>query len=182
MPGGAVRADHAPHPVPVPPVHVRGDDRRDRDLRPGRAPAAPVAADRRLQRLPGVQERLHRAGRPEFLGARMNRPAVNSDTDFDVSKPLKGTAGWLDDRFGGARGVRTYLLRKVYPDHWTFLLGEIALYSFIILLLTGTFLSFFFVPSTTEVVYHGSYVQLHRIKISEAFPSTLRISLRVPGG
>src|SRR6201982_1981131 len=112
----------------------------------------------------------------------MSRPAVNSDTDFDVSKPLKGTAGWLDDRFGGARGVRTYLLRKVYPDHWSFLLGEIALYSFIILLLTGTFLSFFFVPSTTEVMYHGSYVKLDGIKMSEAYQSTLRISFDVRGG
>jgi len=117
---------------------------------------------------------------PEFLGARMSRPAVNSDTDFEVSKPLKGTAGWLDDRFGGARGVRTYLLRKVYPDHWSFLLGEIALYSFIILLLTGTFLSFFFVPSTTEVVYHGSYVKLDGIKMSEAFQSTAADQLRRP--
>jgi len=112
----------------------------------------------------------------------MSRPAVNSDTDFDVSKPLKGTAGWFDDRFGGARGVRTYLLRKVYPDHWSFLLGEIALYSFIILLLTGTFLSFFFIPSTTEVIYHGSYVKLDGIKMSEAYQSTLRISFDVRGG
>jgi len=112
----------------------------------------------------------------------MSRPAVNSDTDFEVSKPLKGTSGWLDDRFGGARGVRTYLLRKVYPDHWSFLLGEIALYSFIILLLTGTFLSFFFVPSMTEVTYHGSYVKLDGIKMSEAYQSTLRISFDVRGG
>ena len=112
----------------------------------------------------------------------MSRPAVNSDTDFEVSKPLKGTAGWLDDRFGGARGVRTYLLRKVFPDHWSFLLGEIALYSFIILLLTGTFLSFFFVPSMTEVTYHGSYMKLDGIKMSEAYASTLRISFDVRGG
>ena len=52
--------------------------------------------------------------------------------------------------FHGAPGVRT-LLRKIFPDHWTFLLGEIALYSFIILLLTGTFLTFFFQPSMTDV-------------------------------
>jgi ubiquinol-cytochrome c reductase cytochrome b subunit len=112
----------------------------------------------------------------------MSTPADNSDTDFDVSKPLKGTAGWFDDRFGVARPVRTYLLRKVYPDHWSFLLGEIALYSFIILLLTGTFLSFFFVPSMTEVTYHGSYTKLHGISMSEAYASTLRISFDVRGG
>jgi ubiquinol-cytochrome c reductase cytochrome b subunit len=105
-----------------------------------------------------------------------------SDTDFDVPKVVSGTSGWLDDRFGVARPFRTYLLRKVYPDHWTFLLGEIALYSFVILLLTGTFLSLFFVPSTNEVLYHGSYMKLDGIRMSEAYASTLRITFDVRGG
>jgi ubiquinol-cytochrome c reductase cytochrome b subunit len=87
----------------------------------------------------------------------------------------------LDDRFHGARGVRV-LLRKVFPDHWTFLLGEIALYSFIILLLTGTFLSLFFQPSMTDVVYHGSYTPLDGVRMSEAYASTLNISFDVRGG
>jgi ubiquinol-cytochrome c reductase cytochrome b subunit len=52
---------------------------------------------------------------------------------------LAGAGGWLDDRFHGARGLRVFM-RKVFPDHWTFMLGEIALWSFVILLLTGTFL------------------------------------------
>ena len=60
----------------------------------------------------------------------------------------------------GARRRRARFLRKVFPDHWSFLLGEIALYSFIILLLTGTFLTLFFKPSMTEVVYHGTYTPL----------------------
>ena len=55
-------------------------------------------------------------------------------------RALDGTGSWLDDRFHGARGFRV-LFRKIFPDHWSFLLGEIALYSFIILLLTGTFLT-----------------------------------------
>ena len=104
-----------------------------------------------------------------------------SDTDFDVPKALSGTGGWLDDRFHGARGFRVFM-RKVFPDHWSFMLGEIALWSFVVLLLTGTFLSFFFVPSTSEVVYHGSYVKLNGIKMSEAYASTLRISFDVRGG
>jgi ubiquinol-cytochrome c reductase cytochrome b subunit len=104
-----------------------------------------------------------------------------SDTGFDVSKVLSGTGGWLDDRFGGARGVRVFM-RKVFPDHWSFLLGEIALWSFVILLLTGTFLSLFFVPSMTEATYHGSYVKLDGIKVSQAYASTLRISFDVRGG
>jgi len=98
-----------------------------------------------------------------------------------TTKLLEGTGGWLDDRFHGAKGVRT-LFRKIFPDHWTFLLGEIALYSFIILLLTGTFLTFFFQPSMTDVVYHGSYTHLDGVRMSEAYASTLNISFDVRGG
>jgi ubiquinol-cytochrome c reductase cytochrome b subunit len=94
---------------------------------------------------------------------------------------LEGTGRFLDDRFHAARGVRAFL-RKVFPDHWSFLLGEIALYSFIILLLTGTFLTFFFQPSMTEVVYHGAYTPLRGVRMSEAYSSTLNISFDVRGG
>ena len=73
-------------------------------------------------------------------------------------------------------------MRKVFPDHWSFLLGEIALWSFVILLLSGTFLSLFFVPSLSEVTYHGSYVKLDGIRMSEAYQSTLNISFDVRGG
>ncbi len=104
-----------------------------------------------------------------------------SDTDFNVPKALSGTGGFLDDRFHGARGLRV-LMRKVFPDHWSFMLGEIALWSFVILLLTGTFLSLFFVPSMTEVVYHGSYVKLDGIRMSEAYQSALNITFDVRGG
>ena len=53
---------------------------------------------------------------------------------------------------------------------------------FIILLLTGTFLTLFFQPSMTEVVYHGSYIHLDGVKMSEAYASTLNISFDVRGG
>jgi ubiquinol-cytochrome c reductase cytochrome b subunit len=98
-----------------------------------------------------------------------------------TTKLLEGTGGWLDDRFHGAKGFRT-LFRKIFPDHWTFLLGEIALYSFIILLLTGTFLTFWFQPSMTEVTYHGSYAHLDGVRMSQAYASTLNISFDVRGG
>ena len=100
---------------------------------------------------------------------------------MSVERALEGVGGALDDRFRGAKGFRT-LFRKIFPDHWTFLLGEIALYSFIILLLTGTFLTFFFQPSMTEVVYHGSYTHLNGARMSEAYASTLNISFDVRGG
>jgi ubiquinol-cytochrome c reductase cytochrome b subunit len=98
-----------------------------------------------------------------------------------VTGGLEGAGRWLDDRFRGARGTRVFL-RKVFPDHWSFLLGEIALYSFVILLLTGTFLTLFFQPSMTEVAYHGSYTHLNGVRMSEAYASTLRISFDVRGG
>ncbi|MEU4575449.1 cytochrome bc complex cytochrome b subunit [Nonomuraea sp. NPDC023979] len=73
-------------------------------------------------------------------------------------------------------------LRKVFPDHWSFLLGEIALYSFVILLLTGAFLTFWYKPSMGHVVYDGSYAPLKGILMSEAYASTLEISFEVRGG
>nr|WP_218855695.1 ubiquinol-cytochrome c reductase cytochrome b subunit [Nocardioides daedukensis] len=73
-------------------------------------------------------------------------------------------------------------LRKIFPDHWSFMLGEIALWSFVVLLLTGVFLTFWFKPSMAEVQYMGSYDQLRGMHMSEAFASTLDISFDVRGG
>ncbi len=98
-----------------------------------------------------------------------------------VIKAAGGVAGWLDDRTGGA-GFVSYLLKKVFPDHWTFMLGEIAMYSMIICLLSGTFLTFWFVPSAGQVVYDGSYLPLQGITVSEAYRSTVDISFDVRGG
>src|SRR5215469_8708330 len=100
---------------------------------------------------------------------------------MSIDKALSGTGNWLDERFRGAKGLRA-VFRKLYPDHWTFLLGEVALYSFVILLLTGTFLTLFFKPSMTEIVYHGNYIKLDGVKMSEAYASTLNISFDVRGG
>ncbi len=97
------------------------------------------------------------------------------------NKALSGLGGYLDDRLRGAAPLRR-VLKKIYPDHWSFLLGEIALYTFIILLLTGTFLTLFFKPSMTEVIYHGSYTKLNGVRMSEAYASTLNISFDVRGG
>lgn len=74
------------------------------------------------------------------------------------------------------------LLRKAFPHHWSFFLGELALYSLIVLLLTGIWLTFFFQPSMREVVYDGSYVPLQGVRMSAAFDSTLHISFEVRGG
>src|SRR6202000_2869642 len=98
-----------------------------------------------------------------------------------ISGAVSGVGGWLDDRFGGRRRVST-LMRKVFPDHWTFMLGEVALWSFVILILTGTYLALFFKTSVAPVVYHGSYTKLSGITMSQACQSTLTISFDVRGG
>ncbi len=100
-----------------------------------------------------------------------------------AKKPSKvgAAAGWADDRLGLATLAKKNL-RKVFPDHWSFMLGEIALWSFVILLLTGVFLTLWFVPSMGEVTYNGSYSPLRGIEMSEAFASTLEISFDVRGG
>ncbi|MDQ1375791.1 MAG: ubiquinol-cytochrome c reductase cytochrome b subunit, partial [Actinomycetota bacterium] len=88
---------------------------------------------------------------------------------------------WIDDRLGVTHFTRG-ALNKVFPDHWSFMLGEIAMYCFAVLLLTGVFLTFFFNPSSKEVVYHGSYVPLHGVRMSEAYRSTVQLSFDVRAG
>lgn len=90
-------------------------------------------------------------------------------------------ANYVDERTGAAAWMKKNLT-KVFPDHWSFMLGEIALYSFIILLLSGTFLTFWFDPSQREVIYDGSYEPLSGLKMSAAYASTLDISFEVRGG
>ena len=87
----------------------------------------------------------------------------------------------LDDRLGVAKGGRVFL-DKIFPDHWSFMLGEIALYSFVVLMATGVFLALYFVPSTTQVIYHGTYAPLRGQRVSEAYESTVNISFAVRGG
>lgn len=87
----------------------------------------------------------------------------------------------LDSRYQLAKGMRRQL-NKVFPTHWSFLLGEIALYTFIILIVTGVYLTLFFDPSMEEVVYNGVYQNLQGVPMSRAFETTLNISFEVRGG
>ncbi|WP_017581700.1 cytochrome bc1 complex cytochrome b subunit [Nocardiopsis valliformis] len=96
-------------------------------------------------------------------------------------KALRGVGNFIDDRFHLAKGGEKNL-RKVFPNHWSFMLGEIALYSFIILLVTGVFLTLWFKPSMAEIVYDGSYERLQGVPMSEAYASTLFIDFDVRGG
>ena len=87
---------------------------------------------------------------------------------------------YLEERTGSS--MVTKALRYVFPDHWSFLLGELALYSFIVLLATGTYLAFFFDPSYADTVYNGSYEPLRGIRMSEAYKSAVDLSFNVKAG
>jgi len=102
-------------------------------------------------------------------------------TTSTTAKTAGGLANWADERLGASKAVRG-LARKIFPDHWSFFLGEVALFSFIILLLTGVFLTFFFVPSSAHTTYDGVYAPLVNQHVSEAYASTIRLSFDIRGG
>ncbi|TYB44812.1 cytochrome b [Actinomadura chibensis] len=97
------------------------------------------------------------------------------------AEKLEDVAWGVNDRLGSTEFLRRNL-RKAFPKHWSFLLGEIALYSFIVLLITGVYLTMFFRPGGMTVVYDGSYAPLRGIKMSEAYASTVHLSFDVRGG
>src|SRR3954470_19554646 len=87
----------------------------------------------------------------------------------------------LDERVGFAAAGR-HVLSKVFPDHWSFMLGEVALYSFLFLVATGVYLALFFEPSTARVVYEGHYRPMQGEQVSAAYASAVRLSWDVRGG
>jgi ubiquinol-cytochrome c reductase cytochrome b subunit len=106
---------------------------------------------------------------------------TTATTEKKPEGALASTANYLDERLG-VGGILKNFGRKVFPDHWSFMLGEVALYSFVILLISGTFLTFFYQPSMTEVIYDGSYVPLKGAQMSIAYASSLDISFEIRGG
>ena len=118
----------------------------------------------------------------ERLRLRRARPAAQP-TAPKIEKPteLERIVTWLDERTGFGTYARS-ALRKVFPDHWSFLLGELALFCFVILVATGTFLTFFYVPSQAPTVYEGSYRPLAGASVSSAYDSVLRLSFDVRAG
>ena len=111
------------------------------------------------------------------------RPRTRRDTMLSYGRygRVQQAVNELDERLGIAKGGRVFL-DKIFPDHWSFMLGEIALYSFVILLATGVFLTLYFVPSQATVIYHGPYRPLDGMRVSEAYASTVNISFSVRSG
>ena len=94
---------------------------------------------------------------------------------------IRRVSNVVEDRAGGASFLRA-ALRYVFPDHWSFLLGEIALYAFVVLVATGTFLALFYSPSNAPTIYHGGYAPLVGQEMTKAYASGLSLSFDVPAG
>jgi ubiquinol-cytochrome c reductase cytochrome b subunit len=94
---------------------------------------------------------------------------------------LRGAVRVLDERAGAAPVLRK-TLRYVFPDNWSFLLGEVVLYSFVVLVATGIYLTLFFEPSLAKTTYDGAYAPLHGRQVSEAYRSVVDLSFDVKAG
>jgi len=106
---------------------------------------------------------------------------MSTATEFRAKTRTGRIADFVDQRVGGSMMVKEFG-RKIFPDHWSFMFGEVALYTFVILLISGTFLTFFFDPSMAETHYDGSYNPLRGVEMSVAYASSLDISFDVRGG
>ncbi|MGH2907886.1 MAG: cytochrome bc1 complex cytochrome b subunit [Solirubrobacteraceae bacterium] len=104
------------------------------------------------------------------------------DTRRDaLHDPLADPVRFIDERTSSAPLLRKSM-RYLFPDHWSFLLGEVAIYCFLVLIVTGTYLALFYDPSTAKTVYHGSYAPLQGQQMSGAYYSVLNLSLQIPAG
>src|SRR5207247_6568742 len=121
--------------------------------------------------LPAGGGELLRCGRPRLVGR------LHAEAQVVIRKVVR----FVDSRSGTAPFLRK-ALRYVFPDHWSFLLGEVALYAFIVLVGTGIYLTLFFDPSTATTVYHGSYAPLDGVEMTQAYRSAVDLSFDVKAG
>jgi ubiquinol-cytochrome c reductase cytochrome b subunit len=98
-----------------------------------------------------------------------------------VSPGERDPIRFVDERVGAAKPLKA-VLRYVFPDHWSFLLGELALYCFVMLVATGIFLAVMFQPGDAPVVWHGPYAPLDGETVSTSYGSALDLSFKVPAG
>ncbi|HCS61323.1 MAG TPA: ubiquinol-cytochrome c reductase cytochrome b subunit [Microbacterium sp.] len=116
----------------------------------------------------------------------MSTSTLSKEDNKDTKAPLGGrfiggASNYIDERTSISGFVKE-LGRKIFPDHWSFMLGEIALWSFVVVFISGSFLTFFFDASMVETHYTGAYAPMRGLEMSAAFESALRISFDVRGG
>src|SRR3954454_10702320 len=107
----------------------------------------------------------------------MSDEALSAHRRGPVERYVDSVTGRL-----GAGSVVKKGLRKVFPNHFSFLWGEVALYCFVVLVVTGIYLTFFYEGSQRRIVYDGTYRPLRGAQVSAAYDSVLRISFDVKGG
>ena len=105
----------------------------------------------------------------------------NAVTEYQPETRTGRIANFVDSRVGMS-GIIKEFGRKIFPDHWSFMFGEVALYCLVILILSGTYLTFFFNPTMDTVVYDGAYVPMKGVEMSGAYASALDISFETRGG
>jgi ubiquinol-cytochrome c reductase cytochrome b subunit len=88
---------------------------------------------------------------------------------------------FVDERMAAAPLLRT-AMRYVFPEHASFLLGEVALYAFVVLVATGIYLALFFDASLADTTYRGSYAPLRGLRMSEAYTSAVDLSFETRTG
>lgn len=119
--------------------------------------------------------------RPQSAASQTSGNGAGGQGSGAVMRSAGSVVNFVDERITASNWLRRNI-RKVFPDHWSFLFGEMALFSFILLLLTGTFLALWFKPSMAHVVYEGAYAPMRGVGMSEAYASTLELSFEVRGG
>jgi len=102
--------------------------------------------------------------------------ATDSDEKYERSRVYQ----WLDDRLD----LDDTFLGKAFPEdsYGSFLLGEVSLFSFAILVLTGTFLGLLYNPSAAAVTYDGRVAEFAGKEVPAAFASVLKITYDVQFG
>ena len=121
-----------------------------------------------------------RRPQPGHGPATRTKPALPPPED-DRPTELERLVHWIDSRTG-VTAITRAAARKIFPDHWTFLLGEIALFAVVILVATGTFLTLFYTPDARETIYDGPYVVMDGQPMSAAYDSVMRLSFEVQAG
>ncbi|MGM7667365.1 cytochrome bc1 complex cytochrome b subunit [Microbacterium sp. A93] len=107
--------------------------------------------------------------------------STSNNPEYQASTPTGKIVNFMDTRVGVSPMVKEFG-RKIFPDHWTFMFGEVALYTFVILLMSGTFLTLFFDPSMAHTTYEGSYKPLYGVEMSVAYASALDLTFDIRGG
>lgn len=91
-----------------------------------------------------------------------------------------GVRNWLTSRL--KLNDKQTFLGKAFPADDSFLLGEVAIFSFVIVVLSGIFLGTFYEPSSADVAYQGAVSQFQGEQMPAAFVSVLNITYGIPFG